>query len=256
MEEPRLESLGQVLHRIKDGLSRSTSLPLTNTETPSLDIEPPCGTCRGFKFVGYAVPLGAPDFGKLRPCPVCVTHEREARDWFAGLEVTPGNESAIRYAKQMAQNPTGWLVLTGNVGTGRTSLAKAILSHWAGKERIPTTASQLLDSWRSHIRTDDFEATFRRDVDTPLAVLDDLGAEKVTDWTADRLTQYLDWRYVRRQPTVITTNCDRASLVERFQDKGQGFAGERIADRLFDVATGLVRVVSLTGLSWRSVANE
>lgn len=208
------------------------------------DAPSPCRRCGGHGFISHSVSVESPDFGKLFPCPVCVSREREDRDWFEGLEANEDNARAIRMAKVMAYNPSGWLVLCGGVGTGKTTLGTAILSHWAGRPRVPQTTAEMLNRWRGEVRNDDFEELFRIDQDATRAVLDDLGVEKVTDWVVDRLTQYLDWRYIRRLPTVVTTNCDEDMVAVRL--------GQRIADRVFDQRSGLVRVVTLGGVSRRT----
>lgn len=208
-----------------------------------MDADEVCHTCHGTEWVGYAVAVDDPRFGKRRPCPVCVTRERENTDWFAGLTVTSLNAEAIRLARSMADNPSGWLVIHGSLGTGKTALAKAILSKWAGKEKVPQTVTELLDFWRSKIG-EDFETLFYETAKVSLAVLDDLGTEKVTEWGVERLTEYLDWRYRAKLPTVITTNQDADGLAVR--------VGARIADRVFGQDTGFVRVCTLLGPSFRT----
>ena len=195
-----------------------------------------CKTCQDRRFIKVS--------GALTDCPVCVTGQRQDMDWFAGLLApTPLYEQAIQIAKRMAYNPSGWLVFQGGFGTGKTTLAKAILSQWAGKEKAPVTAAWRLESWRRHLSEHDEEA-FLIESQAPVAVLDDLGAERPTEWAIERLTMYLDLRYARHLPTVLTVNADENQLAAK--------VGGRITDRVFDQRSGLVRIVSLDVPSFRT----
>lgn len=211
-------------------------------EIPFQDVEE-CQICQGRRFVVLERVYGEPP-PNLLPCPVCVMGARKNIDWFAGLEVTEENRKAVARAKFMAREPSGWFVIHGPVGSGKTTLAKAILSHWAGKETQPQTVTQMLDYWRAKVGEGDLYPVFRAMADAQLAVVDDLGAQKVTEWVVERLTEYFDWRYIRRQPTVITTNCNELELAAQ--------VGDRIADRVFDKHTGLVRIETLALPSFRT----
>ena len=81
------------------------------------------------------------------------------------------------------------------------------------------------------------------DVFTPcmnadLLVLDDLGAEKSSDWVDEKLFEIIHRRYVAGMKTVITTNLH--------PERG---VSPRIADRLLDVRQ--CQVVVLTASSYR-----
>jgi DNA replication protein DnaC len=73
---------------------------------------------------------------------------------------------------------------------------------------------------------------FSRSMNTPLLVLDDLGAEKVTDknrlWVEEIFYKILDHRIRYCLPTVVTTNATMEDLNSRF--------GERIMSRLIGVS--------------------
>ena len=58
--------------------------------------------------------------------------------------------------------------------------------------------------------------------DVPLLVLDDLGTEASKPWAQEKLFQLLDYRYVARIPTVITTA------------KNMGEINQRLVSRLID----------------------
>src|SRR5690606_6246478 len=51
-----------------------------------------------------------------------------------------------------------------------------------------------------------FDSRFQQVRNVPFLILDDLGAEQRSDWVRERVFQILDYRYVLRLPTVITTS--------------------------------------------------
>lgn len=59
-----------------------------------------------------------------------------------------------------------------------------------------------------------------------LLLLDDLGRERITDWTIERLTGILDARWSNRRRTIITTNLDGSTFLARY--------GGPIVDRVTD----------------------
>ena len=60
-------------------------------------------------------------------------------------------------------------------------------------------------------------------------VLDDLGAEKTTDWTFQSLHIIINYRYEYLKPTIFTSNFDIDALSEKLGD-------DRISSRIFDMA--------------------
>jgi len=53
----------------------------------------------------------------------------------------------------------------------------------------------------------------------PVLVLDDLGTESATPWAREKLYQLLNYRYVSRLPTVITTATAIKSLDPRLESR-------------------------------------
>lgn len=112
-----------------------------------------------------------------------------------------------------------WLYLWGDVGRGKTALARALLARWLRGDRPGyfVNVSAWLDSLRrSFERRDDVTPTSalllpvrtRR-----LVVLDDFGTESVTGWTLSTVYEVLNYRYDRRLPTILTSNYSPAEAI-------------------------------------------
>lgn len=121
------------------------------------------------------------------------------------------------------------VVLSGGTGSGKTTMAYAISREvyaqgfkakmWNVRELIaalnPTVAaaSQTLQSTK----------------DCPLLTLDDLGSEKKSEWTNERVLEILDHRWQWNKPTIVTTNL---LLDGDGADSLQAWIGDRSYSRL------------------------
>lgn len=133
-----------------------------------------------------------------------------------------------------------WLFLGGDVGTGKSHLAYAILQALLrrGVAGMAATVPDLLDELRPG--RDDEADRLRVLKTVPLLVLDDLGAERHTEWVTERLFVILNARYADRLPTVITSNLRLQEL--------EGITGwQRITDRILECA----EIVHVKGESYR-----
>ena len=175
------------------------------------------------------------------PYPALLTFDRFTR--------RKGTGEAVRETKRMVTEPEEWATLVGGYGSGKTHLAMAAIYELLqqGKFGWFTTSGGLLDRWRSWFSDEerDFSERFEADCSrTHLVVVDDLGSERGTEWAMERLTMFLDYRYGRNLPTIITTNNDQKTMGRR--------SGGRIADRVFDRHSGKVKVVMLNCGSYRT----
>ena len=128
------------------------------------------------------------------------------------------------------------MLLKGPVGTMKTTLAVAVLQCWlrrGGQARFLTMPSLVDNIFAAKAVSPDewnqFEIRLRQ---TPLLVLDDLGAEWSSGWPLTKVDAIIAERYNRRRATIITTNLGSADMRRRYTD--------RIIDRLrgtFQVVT-------------------
>jgi DNA replication protein DnaC len=151
-------------------------------------------------------------------------------------------ERAVQEATDYARHPEGWLIFTGPHGCGKTHLAAAIgiAQEELGRRVIFKNVIDLLDHLRSTFSPASaisMDRLFEEIRTAPLLILDDLGSQSSTPWAREKLYQLLDYRYVSRLPTVITTANIRdeidARLLSRFED------------------TRLCRIVGITAPNYR-----
>jgi DNA replication protein DnaC len=163
-------------------------------------------------------------------------HAEQTFDSFSLREQEPALNAAQRtnlkralgIAQAYAQEPEGWLVLTGQFGCGKTHLAAAIANCRMdnGLPAIFVVVPDLLDYLRAAFAPNSpvtFDRRFEDIRRSPLLILDDLGTHSATPWAQEKLFQIFDYRYNGRLPTVVTMSKD-AKL------------DPRLATRLFDIS--------------------
>ncbi len=222
-----------------------------------------CPLCHGAGFLRQDLPVGDPNFGKVVKCRCKEKEETEKRRLELGRlakldshrdqtfetfdETVPGVQEAYRAAKLYAEDPQGWLLLSGPVGCGKTHLAAAIANVCLKRDSLVifSTVPELLDHLRTAFAPSNelpYHELFDRIREAELLVLDDLGAEHSTAWAGEKLFQIMNYRYEYRIPTVITTNSD--PLKSDFKN-----LDERVQSRLRDV--GLVRRCRIEARDYR-----
>jgi DNA replication protein DnaC len=118
------------------------------------------------------------------------------------------------------------LLLFGPVGTGKSHAAYAALRPLVGDGISPvaaTSARDLVNAYKPDQR--ETGARLRRlAVEAYALLVDDIGAEHATEFSAERLAAVLDDRWKARHPIIGTCNLDIEQLTEHL--------GERAASRL------------------------
>ncbi len=142
----------------------------------------------------------------------------------------------------------GFLVLTGSIGTGKTHQAYGALRRIAEAgpkrfEMIATTAPDMYGRLRPGGSEKGTEHDLKRLCRVPLLLLDDLGTEKLSEWTEEATTRLVNERYNECLPLIITTNFPvRAPSGDPSPDLVTRL-GDRLASRLAQTST----VVHLDG---------
>jgi DNA replication protein DnaC len=125
------------------------------------------------------------------------------------------------------------LWLMGDVGTGKTTLAmivsKAALE--AGRSVAIYSLPKLLARIRRTYDADPGEQSylqfFQRLTSVDLLHVDDLGAEKRSDWVLEQLYALVNERYEQEHSILVTTNLDQSHLEEQI--------GPRTVSRLVEI---------------------
>ena len=133
-------------------------------------------------------------------------------------------KNAFEIARDYAENPRGWLILTGLYGVGKTHLAAAIGNYQAGMGFPPLMVSvpDLLDHLRatfSPTSNISLDRRFEEVKKSRLLILDDLGTQSATPWAREKVYQLFNYRYSAELPTVITTSSTPDELDPRLYSR-------------------------------------
>jgi len=159
------------------------------------------------------------------------------------------------------------LLITGNIGVGKTHLAVGLLLALIAEKGVHALfydyrelLKQIQHSYNAQVNSTELDV-LRPVFEAEVLVLDELGAQKPTDWVWDTVALILNTRYNDKRTTIITTNypdlppagsglsaTQRATREETLGDR----IGERMRSRLAEMC---VRV-EMTGADFRQSAGR
>ena len=237
-----MENLEDILKRLRDSSSVNGGPPHAD-DTP-VYAEPPeevCAVCDGRRWLTRDVPVGHPDFGKTEPCEcqaeTTASERSERLRRYSNLgalsrmtfdSANPAGKSENEEGKRMfaaayetavlyAEEPEGWLILTGPHGSGKTHLAAAIANRCIEKGRpvffvhVPDLLDDLRSTYAPHSVVS-YSELFDQVNDAPLLILDGLGTQSATPWAQEKLQQIFNRRANAQLPTIVTTSMNVSDI--------------------------------------------
>ena len=227
-----MEDLRDILRRLSE---KATTDGFRNGDVDdSYEELSDCEVCGGRGWYTLDVPVGRPEFGQTITCRCKeeqLQDERQARllkysnlgaltrFTFEALDPdgrtgSPENQRLFRAAHDAAmdfsEHPSGWLVLTGPHGSGKTHLAASASNRLISNGFVVffVHVPELLDHLRAAFSPSSettYSDLFDQVRNTPILVMDDLGSRSTTPWALEKLQQLVNHRYNAELPTVITT---------------------------------------------------
>jgi DNA replication protein DnaC len=191
-------------------------------------------------------------------------------DRAASPAATVGLQAAKRFVEAWPLTPLPGLLLTGTVGTGKTHLTVAILRTLVmGRGAIGrfvdfgSLLKQLRSSYGENASLDEAEI-LRPVLQCDVLALDEIGAQKPSDWVSDVIEHILNTRYNEHRTTLITTNLPfrepagtRFTAEERSTPLQLGESlGDRVGMRMFSRLQEMCEVIEMNGADYRAKARQ
>ena len=180
--------------------------------------------------------------------------DRLADATFENFQQTKQNARQLRLCRRYAEcfnemmEKNQGLLFYGGVGTGKTYAAACIANYLLNRRRsvVMTSFVKLLESMMNF--KEDDSVLISRLNRAKLLIIDDLGAERSTDFALEKVYDIVDSRYRAKLPVILTTNLSMDELMQ-----ATDIRYTRIYDRIFEMCYPL----EFVGRSWRkSEANR
>ena len=156
-----------------------------------------------------------------------------------GFDKPEDIQKKVEWCKQFARQIVNGtcndsLFLRGDVGRGKTHLSSAIANAVlaGGKTVIYKRAADLFDMIRRYKyeeSTQRWHEVLDQLISCDLLVIDDLGAERTTDFVTEQLVLLLEERNYRNKPWIINSNLKLSQIQDSYNT--------RVSDRIMDRAT-------------------
>ncbi len=157
------------------------------------------------------------------------------------------------------------LLLTGDVGIGKTHLAVGIIQALILEKGVPCLfcdyrelLKRIQESYNPLVSTTELQI-LAPIFEAEVLILDELGAQKPTDWVWDTVALILNTRYNDKRTTLITTNYPNApAALSRNADKvmREETLGDRITERMRSRLVEMCVEVEMRGKDFRQTVKK
>jgi len=247
-----VESLGEIYSRIL----KNRKWQIEPAPKDSIAVAEICPVCDG---IGWVLPAA----GRVVPChcqqeAMAQTLLRAARlptnngvHTLGSYNPVEGCQDALESTLAMASGNFEWniLTLTGNPGLGKTHLlemlGRAVVDKGISVRYL--YSPDWIDSLRASNAVDaapSFDEIWNGVNQTELVLLDDLNEHRVTPFAVEQVGRLIDDRYRNGGLLAVATNLGFIQMADKWD--------ARIADRVFEARSNIVRVSRLTGPSYRT----
>jgi DNA replication protein DnaC len=165
---------------------------------------------------------------------------------FDRAPVTTLDRDAVRQVREyirslpdrLAKGKGLWFV--GDVGTGKTTLAMLVskatidTGHSVAIYSVPRLLAEIRDTYDRDPGERSYIEFFQRLAAVDLLHLEDLGAEKQTDWVLEQLYSLINERYEQQRSIMVTTNLPFEELERQI--------GQRTASRIVEMCDDPVKL--------------
>jgi DNA replication protein DnaC len=157
--------------------------------------------------------------------------------------ITQMNEVVVRRVREFCEGINAsldrgrGLWIYGSAGTGKTTLAMLVsrTALEAGRSvaiySLPKLLARIRRTYDAGTGEQSYAELFERLASVDLLHIDDLGAEKQTEWVLEQLYALVNERYEAQRSLVVTTNHDESELEEQI--------GARVVSRLAEMCETL-----------------
>ena len=167
---------------------------------------------------------------------------------FATYRVSEENQKVFKIAKRYVENfekmlsESQGILFWGDVGTGKSYTAAAIANELLDR-RVPVIMTSFIKLLNELGGFDSDDSVYINKLNAAsLLVIDDLGAERGTDFALEKVYDVIDSRYRSNKPIILTTNLDLKEM-----KNCTDIRYNRIYDRIFEMCYP----VKVEGMSWR-----
>jgi DNA replication protein DnaC len=162
-----------------------------------------------------------------------LTRRLPAHYRFAEMPRTDFGVLAMQWLAEHRAGDRKGLVILGPTGTGKTWVMAALARMLLVEDTVPVsfiTVADFLEALRPSSRVPGVDPDMMQYAMAPVLALDDLGAEKMTEWGAEQLHRLAHERNHNNRTTIVTSNLTGQQIRERYDDRTveRLFAGSKL----------------------------